>query len=286
MRGYLVIRMATFNNNDLSFLDELNQPTINLPRAALRIARSIAYPVLDVNSYLERIQLLANQARCEVPTDQSLAERVDALASFLFRRMGFSGDPHEEDDPDRGYLNCVLDQKAGSPITLSVLFIAVAKRIGLNAYGIGLPGHFIAGVYEGGVDLMVDPFNGGQRLTLADCCRLVRESTNFQGPFHPKWLAPVTSEDILARMLTNLCQVYIQREEWDLAIPVIQHLQLVQPETDHHLRDLGYVYLYNGSLRQSARYLEEYLHRMPEAQDYDNVRNSLRIVAARLALWN
>ena len=87
-------------------------------------------------------------------------------------------------------------------------------------------------------------------------------------------------------MLTNLCNAYIQRENWRSAIPVIHHLLLVQPETDYHLRDLGYLYLYDGSMRLSAQYLEEYLRRSPEAQDFDTVLSSLRIVAGRLALWN
>ena len=67
---------------------------------------------------------------------------------------------------------------------------------------------------------------------------------------------------------------------------MIQHLIVVQPDTDFHLRDLGYVYLYDGSLRLSAQYLEEYLRRSPDAPDFENVLSSLQIVAGRLALWN
>jgi regulator of sirC expression with transglutaminase-like and TPR domain len=278
--------MAIFNQNDLTFSDELNQPTIDLPRAALRLARSIAYPVLDVNSYLARIQALADQARPTLPVQKPLEERVDALSDFLFNQVGFHGDRKHYDNPENSYLNYVLDQKIGIPISLSVIYIAVAQRLGMQAYGIGLPGHFIAGVYEGGNEVMLDPFNRGERLNLASCYRLVRESTNFQGTFHPRWLTPVPPEDILARMLTNLCNAYVQREDWRNAIPVVQHLLLVQPETDYHLRDLGYLYLYYGSMRLSARYLEEYLRRAPEAEDFDSVMNSLRIVTARLALWN
>jgi regulator of sirC expression with transglutaminase-like and TPR domain len=123
-------------------------------------------------------------------------------------------------------------------------------------------------------------------LSIPDCARLVRESTGRQVTFQQKWLTPITPGDLLARMLTNLCNAYIQREDWRSAIPVIQHLLLVQPETDFHLRDLGYLYLYNGSLRLSAQYLEEYLRRSPEADDFEKVRSSLQIVAGRLALWN
>ena len=97
----------------------------------------------------------------------------------------------------------------------------------------------------------------------------------------PPWLC-----DVLARMLTNLSNAYIQREDWRGAITAIQYLQRIQPELDWHLRDLGYLYLYVGSLLMAAQYLEEYLRRSPDATDFDNVRSSLQIVAGRLSLWN
>jgi regulator of sirC expression with transglutaminase-like and TPR domain len=170
---------------------------------------------------------------------------------------------------------------------LSLVFLEVAQRLGISAYGIGLPGHFIVGVFESNTEIYLDPFNSGYRLSIADCSRLVRESTGSQQPFSPRWLTPISPENFLARMLTNLCNAYIQREDWQNAIKVNQHLLLVQPDSDFHLRDLGYLHMYNGSLRLSAKYLEEYLRRSsPGSSDFDQVRSSLEIVAGRLALWN
>jgi regulator of sirC expression with transglutaminase-like and TPR domain len=271
---------------EITFQDEINQPIINLPRAALRFASSLTYPTLDIDAYLARIDKLAQSASENFEDNSDLSERVDALSDFLFFKMNFRGNHRDYNDPENSYLNRVLDRKVGIPITLSLLYIAVAQRLGMQAYGIGLPGHFIVGIYEAGREVLVDPFNSGLRLSLADCGRLVRDSTGFQGTFQPKWLTPTSPADLLARMLTNLCHAYIQREDWRSAIPVIQHLLQVQPETEWHLRDLGYLYLYNGSLRLSAQYLEEYLRRAPGAKDFENVRTSLQIVAGRLALWN
>lgn len=273
--------------DELTFRDELNQPTINVPRAALRLARSIAFPVLDVDFYLARLNTLANSALPYLEAFSTVSARADALSDFLFRQMNFRGNRSDYNDPRNSYLNCVMDRKLGVPISLGAIYIAVAQRLGLRAYGIGLPGHFIVGVYgdEGG-EILLDPFQAGQHLSIPDCARLVRESTGFQGNFQQKWLVPITPGNMLARMLTNLCNAYIQREDWTSAIPVIQHLLVVQPEINFHLRDLGYLYLYNGSMRLSAHYLEEYLRRVPDASDYENVRSSLQIVAGRLALWN
>lgn len=274
---------ATINR---TFRDELNEPVINVPRAALRLARSIAYPVLDVDLYVSRLNTLAEAAYPQVDEQKTLSERAEALSDFLFNQMDFRGNRDDYNDPRNSYLNCVLDRKLGIPISLGTLYISIAQRLGMRAYGIGLPGHFVVGLYEDGSEIMVDPFNAGQRLSVADCARLVRQSTGFQGVFKQKWLSPVAPGAVLARMLTNLCNAYIQREDWNSAIPVIQHLLMVQPDADFHLRDLGYLYLYDGSLRLSAQYLEEYLRRAPNATDFNQVRSSLQIVAGRLALWN
>jgi regulator of sirC expression with transglutaminase-like and TPR domain len=247
---------------------------------------------LDIDYYVSQLDLLAEEARSHVTPATPLAERIDALSDFLFFQKNFRGargtnqsTKFDYTHPDHSFLNRVIDNRIGIPISLSVIFIAVAQRLGMSAYGIGLPGHFIAGVYEHGEEILVDAFNSGLRISIADCGRLVRETTGSQHPFNPRWLSPVTPADILTRMLTNLCHIYIQRQDWHMAIPVIKHLLLVQPD-DFHLRDLGILYMYNGSLRLSAQYLEEYLRRSPHAPDFENVRSSLEIVAGRLALWN
>lgn len=273
-----------------TFVNELNQPAINIPRAALCFARELAFPDLDIAGYVTRFDDLADgirpQLEAYVRASKPLVERVDLLSDYLFVQKKFRANQVNYYDPGNSYLNRVLDRRVGIPITLSVVFIEVAQRVGLHAYGVGLPGHFIAGVHESGQQVLIDPFGEGTRLSVPDCARLVRESTGHRGNFNTKWLLPVTPENLLVRILTNLCNAYIQSEDWRSAIPVIQHLLQVQPETDFHLRDLGYLYLYDGSLRLSAQYLEEYLRRVPDAPDFDNVRSSLQIVAGRLALWN
>jgi regulator of sirC expression with transglutaminase-like and TPR domain len=271
---------------DRTFQDAINEPVINIPRAALCFARSIAYPILDIDFYVARLNTLAELARPFILTQKTLPERADALSDFLFHQLSFHGNQNDYYDPRNSFLNCVLDRKLGIPISLATVYITVAKQLGLRGYGIGLPGHFIVGLYENGRQILIDPFHAGRRLSVADCARLVRESTRYQGPFQPKWLTPIAPGALLARMLTNLCNAYIQREDWNSAIPVIQHLLVVQPEENAHLRDLGYLYLYNGSLRLSAQYLEKYLRHATGAADFENVLSSLQIVAGRLALWN
>ena len=237
-----------------------------------------------------RIKQMAEEARPSVLIYSKIDDQIDALSDFIFYQMNFRGNQNDYHDPRNSYLNEVIDRRTGIPISLSLVWISIAQRLGIPAYGIGLPGHFIVGIYDqnghSGYDTLIDPFYAGLRLTLSDCERLVSENTTKQGVFNPKWLNPISPVDLLARMLNNLCRDYIYKEDWQSAIPVLQHLLLIQPDTDHHLRDLGYVHLYAGSMRLSAQYLEEYLRRSPASADYENVRSSLLIVAGRLALWN
>jgi regulator of sirC expression with transglutaminase-like and TPR domain len=274
------------DNLTLTFKEELNRPAINVPRAALLFARTIAYPNLDVGGYLAQLDHLAMVARPALARCVTLSERVDALAELLFLDLDFRGDRNDPDDPRNSLLNCVIDRRRGVPITLTCLFVAVAQRLGLPAYGIGLPGHFIAGVYHEGEEIYLDPFNAGARLSIADCWRLVQATNPREDTFQARWLAAVRPSDMLAGMLANLCNAYVQREEWQKAISTLQHLVVVQPETSYHLRDLGYLYMYSGSMRLSAQYLEAYLRQAPGASDFDAVLDSLKIVAGRLALWN
>jgi regulator of sirC expression with transglutaminase-like and TPR domain len=272
--------------SDLSFLSELNRSKINVPRVALLFARSLAYPALNIDTYLNRLDTLAEQVRPQLLDSKTLDDQVDILSDYIFYQQNFHGNRDDYDDPQNSYLNRVLDRKLGIPITLSLIYVTLAQRLGIPAYGIGLPGHFIVGVFDKGREILLDPFNAGLRLSTGDCAELVSETTGEKVAFNPRWLQAVSPQTLLARMLTNLSHAYIQKENWQMAIPVIQHLLMVQPSSDFHLRDLGYLYMYNGSLRLSAQYLEEYLRRSPGAQDFENVRTSLKIVAGRLALWN
>src|SRR5512136_2010247 len=147
------------------------ESAINLAEAALLIAED-AYPRLDTDAYLRRMDELAEPLADRVRPDSSLLETVEALNGHLFGDVGFRGNEKEYYDPRNSYLNEVLDRKLGIPITLSIVTIEVAARNGLRLDGVGFPGHFLVKCpATGGLagDLFVDPFNGGDILTTQEC---------------------------------------------------------------------------------------------------------------------
>lgn len=140
--------------------------------------------------------------------------------------------------------------------------------------GVGLPGHFIVAVDAPAETVYLDPFHGGMRLTVEDCARLVRSASGYQGLFEARWLAPTPPREIVARMLNNLRNFYVQMEDWPPAIAVVERLRDLQPNVPAHVRDLGLLHYRSGSLRLASRLLDEYLARAPDAADFDSVRQS------------
>lgn len=270
----------------LTFRQELQASPVNIPRAALCFAREIAYPELDVDLYMAQIDQLAGTARREIPQGSSVREQAEALTDLLFEQIGFRGNVEAYDDPRNSYLNEVLDRQLGIPITLSVIYLALAERLGLPAHGVGLPGHFIVSVQASRGEIHLDPFNGGKRLSVGDCARLVQDTTGYEGPFNMDWLKPARPSEILARMLNNLKIVYVQHENWRMAIEVTEHLRHVQPEVHDHLRDLGLIHRQGGSLQQAVVYLERYLMQESEAEDAEVVRKRLHMTVEELARRN
>jgi regulator of sirC expression with transglutaminase-like and TPR domain len=258
------------------FQDELQLAELNVPRAALQFARAIAYPELDVASYMAVLHDLSEAAAERIDATRPATQQAEQLAEFLFDENGFRGNEEGYRDPRNSFLNEVLDRRLGIPVTLSVIYVDVAHRLGIPAYGIGLPGHFIVGVHGRDGELWLDPFHGGRRLDLADCAELVRLSAGYEGPLEATWFEPLSPRDTVARMLNNLRSSYVRSGNWPKAATVIRLLRQTQPEAAEHLRDLGLVYYQQQRLPQAAHFLDAYLRRAPDAADAQVIRDGMK----------
>ena len=272
--------------DNFRFQDEIRLEPINLARAALCYAREIGYPALAVDDYLLRLDDLAAGAGDFVDADASTLVRAEQLAGYLFEQVGFQGNSANYSDPRNSFLNEVIDRRLGIPITLSAIFLSVAKRLALPARGVGLPGHFIVSVQGDNGPLFLDPFYRGQQLSIIACARLVELSTGYNGPFQPEWLEPVQPLDILARMLNNLRTIYIQQGKQRMLLPVVERLAWLQPDNPNYLRDFGMIYQQNGSLGKAVEYYQRYLTLAPQAADAGQVRQNLLETAQKLAQRN
>jgi regulator of sirC expression with transglutaminase-like and TPR domain len=260
------------------------EPAIDLAEAALLIACE-EYPSLDIEAYRARLDDLGRQALARAQA-LSIDGRVATLTNLLFVELGFRGNEQHYYDPRNSFLNDVLDRRVGIPITLSTVFLEVARRVGLTAAGVGLPGHFIVRVENAAGDaLLIDPFHGGLRLSPADCQQ--RLDRIFEGKLRmaPDMLAACGPRQMLRRMLQNLKVIYVKAGDYERALGVLELLLCMTPVADEDLRDRGLVYAALDCYTLALHDLEQYLTRrprVPEATELTDKIATLRALAARV----
>jgi regulator of sirC expression with transglutaminase-like and TPR domain len=268
-----------------AFASEIHKPEagIDLARAALVMGR-FEYPELDVSGYLDRFDKLADAAGRAV---QSAEMPALTLAQFLFDELGFSGNAGDYADPRNSFMNEVLERRLGIPISLSVLYIEIARRVDIQAQGVGLPGHFIVRVtMQDGNVIYLDPFHGGPLLSEEDCRNRVSDITGGTLPFHESFLNPVQSRYILTRMLNNLKNFYASANDFTRAAKVIERLLVMNPDDVTEMRNLGVLYGQLGKRRQAVELLEYYLNAWPNAQDAKVIRNYIKSISDQASKWN
>ncbi|HYR95135.1 MAG TPA: tetratricopeptide repeat protein [Candidatus Binatus sp.] len=241
----------------------------DLARAALAIAR-IVHPTLDPGPALHELDSLASAARSRVSHEVAAAD----LAAYLFGQCGFRGNQEEYYDPRNSCLNDVLERRMGIPITLSIVFMEVATRLGLTVEGVGFPGHFLVRVTGGRDPLLLDPFFGGRPI---DERELLARYRAFRGGVEvaalpPNALATTGTIGILTRMLRNLLRIYLQRGEHPRALEATNLLLVLVPDSADEIRVRGLLYeqleCFTAALDDFRRYLDV----APEAPDAEQIR--------------
>ncbi len=230
------------------FADLVGGPTtgLALDEAALLIAAH-AYPGLDVDAELTRLDQLA--ATCPAPT-------LDALVAHLFADLGYQGNRCAYYDPRNSYLNDVVERRLGIPITLSVLTLAVGRRIGVPLAPVSMPGHFLLRDRVD-PDVFVDPFAGGALLDGAGCAARFRAVQGDDAPFDDAYLRPVEAPLVVARMLANLRSIF-QAGRDRAALTWVLRLRTLLPDAGAEDRaDLAAVLAATGHLAEAAGQYED-----------------------------
>jgi len=270
-----------------------DESEIDLARACLLIAQD-AYPGLDVEGYLGEIERHAARLRGRLPQARDAGERVEALNQFLFDELGFSGNADHYYDPRNSYLNEVLDRRTGIPLTLSVLYLEVGRRIGLPLEGVSFPGHFLVRLPLRGSMLVLDPFSGGEPQSEADLRarlrRVIPEGATGPVPVEElpldHFLEPAGKRQILARLLRNLKGIYREADKPERLLAVLNRMLMVAPEAHGDLRERGLVYQRLECYRAALKDLSDYTEREPDAPDIDEVRARLVELGALCARLN
>ena len=260
---------------------------VDLAAAALLIALD-EYPGLNVSGYLERIDGLAERASARLHFDaaERPMETIESINYELIEIEGFRGNQEDYYDPRNSFLNDVLDRKTGIPITLSVLYMEVGRRIGLKIEGVGMPGHFIVKCKHNGTEIFVDAFGQGEILLEEGCERKLTQLHGKDFQFNRSCLDAVNHNQILTRMLHNLKAIYWNQQNYAKALGVIEKVLLINPTAAAEIRDRGFAHYQLNHLSPAIKDWSRYLELRPGAPDAAEVSKNLKVAAQVRAFRN
>jgi len=211
----------------------------------------------------------------EIGEVKNPTSKLQVLNDYLFDELGFHGAEEDYYDPVNSFLNVVIDKKTGIPITLSILYSEIAKRIGLDLRIVGFPGHVIVKYKK---EMFLDPFYRGRLLTIEDLEKILNRNFGEDVEFVPEYLNEATTEQLLTRLLRNLKNAYTQSYAYDNAIKCTDMILGIQPESPEDIRDKGILEERLLRYDNALSFLNKYLELNPEADDADFILELIKSV--------
>lgn len=256
---------------------------VPLARGALLIAKE-EYPTLDVKKYLDALVALARRAEPMVRSGANTVERIQHLSHFLFEEQGFAGNTEEFNDPRNSFLNDVIDRRLGIPISLSVIYMDVGRRLGLNLHGVSFPSHFLVKAVDQRGELIIDPFNKGQILDLDDIRDRLRQIYGQPVEVQPEMLKTADTRQILSRMLRNLKNIYTGAADWMRALAALDRILLIEPRSPNEILERAGLYEKLECFQSALDDLQSFLSLAPEHPAADAAREGLMRMMRQVAL--
>ncbi len=207
------------DNNFLAFCLQ-NGEGFDLEQGAWLLAQT-QYPEISVEGYQALLDAYTADLRGRLVGERATKDTLTEMNDYLFGDLGFAGNEQDYYDPENSFLNRVIDRHVGNPINLCLLYILVARRLGLPITGIGLPGHFLCRYQSTSSEIYIDAFNQGKLLAKADCVQYL-----LQGNYsvREEYLAPVSPRRFLLRICGNLHQIYLHLQRQDDATRLQRYL--------------------------------------------------------------
>jgi regulator of sirC expression with transglutaminase-like and TPR domain len=232
--------------------------------------------IVDVKDVERQLNKLAETVRSRVKGSQPQA-LLAHLHSLLFDEAGFAGNRDQYDLDTNSYLPSVLQTKLGLPISLAVVYKAVADRLGFDCWGVGVPGHFMAGIEIDGSEMLVDCFDGGRILTADEARDRVLARFEDEVEWSDDFLRPVTHRSWITRMLQNLLNLFGRTDRFTEVAAMLELEMILWPHEQRLQRDLGLVLARCGMNRPAGQWLDRYLDTHPDDPQYPEL-SQLRAV--------
>ena len=257
----------------------VKNPNFNLVEKCLKFAQILEYPDLDVEEYIQKINRIGISLKESINDVKNPTYLISMLNEHLFENLGFSGDDNDYYNPKHNFLNEVIDKKSGLPITISILYVEVAKFIGLDLKIVGFPSHILVKYNE---EMILDPFHDGILLDRDDLQGILDTNFNEQLKFQPKFLDEIESEQILLRMTRNLKNSYVQSFVYDKALRCTNMVLAIEPDSPEDIRDKGILEERLQNSETALKYLNKYLEINPNAEDVDFILEMIRSIKQKI----
>jgi regulator of sirC expression with transglutaminase-like and TPR domain len=255
-------------------------PSLNSADALLQGAVAIAmHQMEDVDAAAvdATIQGYVDAIRSRVRGRQPQA-LLAHLHDYLFEEQGFRGNTDDYYNAANSYLPSVIDSKRGLPITLSLLYKVVAERLGIRAWGVGLPGHFLVGMENDGQTVLIDPFAQGRLVTPDEAHERLREMFGPEVEWSNELLRPASNRHWLTRILQNLLNVFGSTNRFADVAAVLEMEMLLWPDQNHLQRDLGLVLARCGLSQPASTWLDRYLQTNPDDPQKGQIEELLQVL--------
>ena len=258
---------------------------LDIVEAALLVAAE-EYRNLDVDEQRNEISAYGEELARRMARIANPFARLDGLRGYLAEELGLDGNTADYYDPRNSFVNEVVGRGLGIPLTLSLLYVDVARRAGLQARGVALPGHFVVRLDLGDRRLLIDPFRHGELVSEEDCRELVRRSTGRASLYRSELLEGCGEREMLTRLLRNLKGIYLARKDHERALAAVERLLLIQPHETAELRDRGFLLAHLDRPGAAMTDLESYLDLAPDAPDAASVRGRIAWLRRRISETN
>lgn len=259
-------------------------PRADLARVALEIARDQNLEV-DVDRSLKQIDDIARRIRDRCPSGAKWTTILSQINWALFVEEGFHGNRDDYYDPRNSELHQVIARKTGIPITLCILYHAVAARLGLDLSGVNLPAHFMLKHEGPRGTLFIDPFHG-DLLDRNGCERRLSEIIQRPVRLSKEQLAACPPRLVVARMLRSLKAIHLRQGDLPAVLTVQRRLAAILVDLPDEQRDLGLLSLQLGRLDEAVESFQRFLHMCENRDEASMIESLLRDVRREIILRN
>jgi len=256
-------------------------PALDLVEASLVIALEDE-PGLDIDRYLEQVNAWGDAVRERLEGSRHIERIVDSINKLLFDEEGFHGEDEDYYDPRSALLHATLDTHAGLPITLSILYIEISRRVGVEVSGVSLPGRFLVKFSGDFGQLVIDPFDGGRVLSTIELQKLLDDVYGGGVRLREHHLRSFTSREILARELAHLKSAYLARHDLPRAAASIDRLLILDANDPYELHDRATIAVQLHAYQEAIECFERYLALKPHGDDLARVREQIAYLRAWL----